>query len=160
MRKLFPIIAISAMALSGCDSSVVWHKSDDKDAMTDNITRSYSNHSVSGTPAKIEIACSKGGKIYFYYEFPSREGIPSLMLPQTAKIRFDNEKPHDVHWNNDYASGESEPEDVDAFFKKISGKNKFTIEVFDGGKSSFDITGIDDALAGMHEVGCPKSDSE
>lgn len=133
-----------------------WIVVESKDAFTDKISRQYYAEPVDGSKVRLDLGCSTSGEIGLYFHFPAQSGLPMGTLPDTAKIRIDDEAPYDDDWSVLRSLGSSYPKKSVEFMEKIKGRSKLAIDVYAGGRGVFNIRGFDAALASMKEVGCSK----
>ncbi|MCM0033057.1 hypothetical protein [Sandarakinorhabdus limnophila] len=176
MRNISLItILIGAMALSGCGGSSStetatdseapeavaeegstipsqWEKYESKDEFTDEITKSYTVASNSGSNYKFSVACSKNNKLNFYVEYPAISGSPSREME--VNVRVGSGKTSTETWYVSWVSGSTRVENPEQFYEKIKGESKLAIEIFAATRSAYNITGIDDVVADMQATVC------
>jgi len=152
--KLALTLLAASIALIGCGESIPsqWRKGESKDAFTDKITKQYDLASNESSSNVFSVACSKGGDLNFYVEYPSRTGIPSAMTEVT--IRVGAETPFTEKWYVGWVNGSTTIENPASFFEKISSKSKLAIEIFAETRSTYNIAGIENVVADMEASVC------
>lgn len=137
---------------SGSDIPSQWQKYESRDEFTDELTKSYTVDSNGASDYKLSVACSKGNKLNFYFEYPERSGSPSMEME--VNVRVGSGQPFTERWFVSWVSGSTRVENPQEFYEKIRGQSKLAVEIFGASRGAYDISGIDAVVADMQATAC------
>lgn len=132
-----------------------WSKIEQTDPMSNKVDKMFQVESNESPYHKLSIACATSGSLNFYFDYPSRSGLPSNNMG--VSIRIDNET-FEESWYVGWINGSTRVKHAFDFSQKIYGKKTLGINILAATNNSFNIAGVERVIAEMEATQCTFSD--